>query len=188
MEIKKVTVYGTGNFGARIAFHIAYNRIDVTVYDRNYGLLEEARTKFREFADFYMQKFNAPKEKVETALAYIAYSMEIAEAAGNADLIIEALPEDLPVKKQFYTELQKTAPKNAIFASTSAGLDPVELSEASGRAERFVKFHFLEGEGPAGTSELIFLPGIAPEIVDSITNFTENLGMQVVVKKLEQQE
>lgn len=188
MKIKKVTVFGTGNFGARIAFHIAYHKIDVTVYDQDYGLLEEARTKFREFADEYVNKFSATPQDVETALAYIAYSMDIPEAAGNAHLIIEALPEDLAVKKTFYNELKITAPKNAIFASTSAGLDPGELSKASGRANKFVNFHFSQESGPTGTLIIISLPATDPEILKTISNFAEELGMQVTVKKLEQQD
>mgnify|MGYP006194539467 CR=1 FL=1 len=188
MKIKKVTVFGTGNLGARIAFHIAYNKIDVTVYDQDYGLLEEARTKFREFADEYRKDFDAAQEDVETALANIAYSMDITEAAGNADLIIEAIPEKLALKKDFYNKLQKTAPKNAIFATTSAGLDPVELSEASGRVGKFVNFHFSGSKNPAGTSEIICLPTTNPAIVETITQFAKELGMQVIVKKLEQQD
>lgn len=188
MEIEKVTVFGTDNFGARIAFRIAFSRIDVTVYDRDYGLLEEARTKFREFADEYVKDFGATKEKVETAHAYIAYSMNITEAAGNAHLIIEALPEDLSVKKTFYNELKVTAPKNAIFASTSAGLDPGELSKASGRANKFVNFHFSQESGPTGTLKIISLPATDPEILKTISNFVEDLGMQVSIKKLEQQD
>ncbi|NJW55460.1 3-hydroxyacyl-CoA dehydrogenase NAD-binding domain-containing protein, partial [Salinimicrobium oceani] len=115
------------------------------------------------FADEYVNKFSATPQDVETALAYIAYSMDIPEAAGNAHLIIEALPEDLAVKKTFYNELKITAPKNAIFASTSAGLDPGELSKASGRANKFVNFHFSQESGPTGTLIIISLPATDPE-------------------------
>ncbi len=187
MKIKKVTVFGTGNFGARIAFHIAFHKVDVTVYDRDYGLLEEARTKFREFADYYVNNFGASPQDVETALAYIAYSMDVTEAAGNAHLIIEALPEELSIKKEFYNELKGAAPKNSIFATTSAGLDPEELSKASGRADKFVNFHFSKKNEPAGKLEIICLPATDPKILKSIVEFAEDLDMQVSVKKLEQQ-
>lgn len=188
MNIKKVTVFGTGNFGARIAFFIAFHKIDVTVYDQDYGLLEEARTKFREFAGRYQEHFDASPEDVEAALANIAYSMDITEAAGNADLIIEALPEELEVKTKFYNELKKTAPKNAIFASTSAGLDAEELSKASGVPRRFVNIHFAGDEGPSGTTEFLCLPSTDPKVLNTLIQFTEELGMQVTVKKLEQQD
>lgn len=188
MEIKKVTVFGTGKFGARLAFFIAYNKIDVTVYDQDYGLLEEARTKFREFSSQYVENYDASPEDVERALAYIAYSMDITEAAGNADLIIEALPEELDVKSEFYKELKKTAPKKAIFVSTSAGLDPEELSKASGRSGKFLNIHFTENEGPTGTAEIIVLPATDPTVLKTITNFTEELGIRVTVNKLEQQD
>lgn len=188
MKINKVTVFGTGNFGARIAFHIAFNNIDVTVYDRDYGLLEEARTKFREFTGYYKEHFDAAPEKLEAALANIAYSMDITEAAGNAQLIIEALPEDMQVKKDFYKELQRTAPEKAIFASTSAGLDPEELSKASGHPNKFLNFHFTGDEDHTQSAEIVTLPTTDNKVVKEITRFAEDLGMQVTVRKLEQQD
>ena len=188
MKIKKVTVFGTGNFGARIAFHIAFQNIDVTVYDRDYGLLEEARTKFREFTGYYKEHFDASPRELEAALANIAYSMDITEAAGNAQLIIEALPEDLQIKKKFYKELKKTAPKDAIFASTSAGLDPEELSKASGHPKKFLNFHFTGDKDHTHTAEIVSLPATDPEVIKDITRFAERLKMPVTVRKLEQQD
>ena len=187
MDIKKVTVFGTGNFGARIAFHIAFQKIDVTVYDQNYGLLEEARTKFRELTGFYKEHYNATPQQLEAALANIAYSMDIAEAAGNAHLIIEALPEDLQVKKQFYKTLKESAPKNAIFASTSAGLDPEELSKAAGKPKKFLNVHFAENQEEIHAAEIVCLSGTDPKVIANITGFAEKIDMQVTVKKLEQQ-
>lgn len=187
MKIEKVTVFGTGNFGARLAFHIAYNKVDVTVYDRDYGLLEEARTKFRELKGYYSQHFDASDEDLEAALANIAYSMDVTEAAGNADLIIEALPEDMQVKKDFYKELDKTAPKNSIFASTSAGLDPEKLSKASGRPNKFLNFHFTGSRDHIHSVDIVTLPVTDNSVLKDVTGFAEDLGMQVTVKKLEQQ-
>lgn len=188
MKIDKVTVFGTGKFGSRLAFHIAYNNVDVTVYDRDYGLLEEARTRFREFADYYEQNFEASKENVEAALANIAYSMDITEAAGNAQLIIEAVAEDLEAKKSFYRELQKTAPKNAFFVTTSQGLDPEILARALGRPEKFLTLHFTGKSIENLSIEIITLPNTRKEAIKSVIQFSENIGMEVNLRHLEQQD
>lgn len=185
MKIKKVTVFGTGNFGARIAFHIAYNNVDVTVYDMDYGLLEEARTKFREYGEYYREHFDASNKNIEAALANIAYSMDIEEAAGNAQLILEAVTEDLEIKRWFYTELKKTAPKNAIFATTTAGLDPEALAEISGRPRKFLNFHFTGDKNHSNSAEIVALVSTEPAVLKSVKDFTENIGITVTVKKLE---
>lgn len=188
MKIKKVTVFGTGNFGARLAFHIAFRKIDVTVYDQDYGLLEEARTKFREFAGYYAEHFDASPEEIDAALANIAYSMDIAEAAGNAQLVIEALPEDMDVKTDFFRELKKSAPKNAIFATTSEGLDPEKLATASGRPEKFLNFHFTGNKDHTNTAEIVALPSTDPKVVEKLTAFAEDIGIVVTLRKLEKQQ
>ncbi|NJW53361.1 3-hydroxyacyl-CoA dehydrogenase NAD-binding domain-containing protein [Salinimicrobium oceani] len=188
MEIKKVTVFGAGNFGARLAFHIAFNGIDVTVYDRDYGLLEEARTKFREFSSFYEEKYNIPTSKVEAALANIAYSMDIPEAAGNAQLIIEAVAEDLHAKKGFYEELQHAAPKNAIFGTTSQSLDPEILAKASGKSQKFISLHFNGNLEQKHVLEIVALPAVTNQVLNIVSQFFEQIGMEVNINHLEQQD
>ncbi|WP_051205244.1 3-hydroxyacyl-CoA dehydrogenase NAD-binding domain-containing protein [Salinimicrobium xinjiangense] len=186
MAINKVTVLGTGSFGARIAFHIAYNKVDVTVYDQDYGLLEEARTKFREFCGYYQKHFNASPEDTEAALANIAYSMEIEEATGNADLIIEAIAEDLKAKKELYYILRKTGPDNAFFATTSQGLDPELLAKASGRPEKFLSLHF-SGNKDQNIIEIIGFPQTQKKVLDAVANFSEGIGLLPTIKKVEPQ-
>lgn len=187
MEIKKVTIFGTGNFGSRLAFHIAYNKIDVTVYDKDYGLLEEARTRFRELGGEYKIQYGASTEKIEAALANIAYSMDITEAAGNAQLIIEAVAEDMKAKKGFYRELQKTAPKNAFFTTTSRGLDPEVLAKASGRPDKFLNLHFSGNEEFHKNIEIVELSGSGKEVLMNVSDFFDSLGMEVTIKHLNKQ-
>ncbi|WP_029033039.1 3-hydroxyacyl-CoA dehydrogenase NAD-binding domain-containing protein [Salinimicrobium terrae] len=187
MTIKKVTVFGTGNFGSRLAFHIAFNKIDVTVYDMDYGLLEEARTRFRQLSDYYQNHYDASKEEIEAALANIAYSKDITEAAGNAQLIIEAVAEDIKAKKYFYRELQKSAPKNAFLVTTSEGLDSEMLAKASGRSDKFLPLHFTDDFGENYTLEVIDLPTIRKDVLESTIDFFGSIGMEVTIKHLERQ-
>lgn len=187
MTIKKVTVLGTGNFGARIAYHIAFNKIDVTVYDQDYGLLEEARTKFREFGSYYQKYFGATTKNIEAAQANIAYSMDITEAAGNAHLIIEAVAEDLKIKKTIYSILKETAPKNAIFATTSQGLNLEQLAKSSGHPDKFVYLHFTGTRDHRDTIDIVGLPTTRKEILLIVADFSESIGMLPTIKTPEGQ-
>ncbi|MFD2518614.1 3-hydroxyacyl-CoA dehydrogenase NAD-binding domain-containing protein [Salinimicrobium flavum] len=184
MIFKKITVFGTGSFGARIAFHLAFNKVDVTVYDRDYGLLEEARTKFREMGDRYLEQFNTTSENVEAAMAHIAYSMDLTEAVGNAQLVIEAVTEDLGVKKKIYNQLRQTAPQNALFATTTTSLDPEELSRALGRPDKFVVFHLTGQKDKTDSAEVIGLSSTDPQILEKVAAFIQEAGMEVTTIKM----
>lgn len=187
MEIKKVTVFGTGNFGARIAYHIAFNRIDVTVYDRDFALLEEARTKFREFGSYYQKHFQASTRDIEAALANIAYSMDVTEAAGNAQLIVEAVAEDLQAKESLYRELKETAPSEAFLVTMTRGLEPDLLAKVSGRPDKFLALHFTGKNDHQNTIEILGLPQTCKDALQSVANFSEHIGLIPIIKKLEEQ-
>ena len=114
--------------------------------------------------------------------------MDITEAAGNAHLIIEAVAEDLTAKKNFYRELQKTAPKNSIFVTTSEGLDPEMLARVSGRSNKFLTLHFTGNLKENLPIEIITLPYTRKDVLSSVVQFSENIGMEVHLRQLEQQD
>lgn len=184
MNIEKVTVLGSGNLGARLAFQIAYHKIDVTVYDLNYDFLENARTKFREFGDYYKDHCQASEEQIAAALANIAYSKEIPEAVGNAQLIIEAVTENASIKKKIFKILKKTAPKNAIFGTTSENLDLEALATLSGNPEKFVHLRFYETTTHSTAAELIGTSGTQPEVMETMALFAQKIGLDISIKSI----
>lgn len=185
MEFKKITVFGSGVLGAQIAFQAAFHKFDVTLYDLDHGLLEEAKTKFKELGDRYIKDLNVTQEEVDAALANLAYSIDLEEAVGNADLAIEAIPEEIDVKKEFYTKLGKVAPKNTIFATNSSTLLPSDLAEATGRPEKFIALHFANEIWKQNTAEVMGHKHTAPDVFDAVVDFAGKMGMIVIPVKKE---
>lgn len=186
MEFKKITVFGSGVLGAQIAYQAAFHKYDVTVFDLNDGLLEKAKTKFKEFGGKFREELGASIEETDNAMARFAYSTEIKEAVGNADLAIEAIPEDIKIKKEFYKELGKVAPEKTIFATNSSTLLPSQLAEETGRPEKFVALHFANEIWKHNTAEVMGHPGTKPEVFDAVASFAQKIGMVVIPLKKEQ--
>lgn len=186
MKLKKITVFGSGVLGAQIALQAAFHKFDVTVYDLNDGLLEKAKAKFREIGERYIQDLQASQEDVAAAYARLAYSTEIKEAVGNADLAIEAIPEDVEIKKNFYTELGKVAPEKTIFATNSSTLLPSQFAKETGRPEKFLALHFANEIWKQNTAEVMGHPDTDPEVFETVVSFAKDIGMVVIPLKKEQ--
>ena len=180
MTIEKITIFGTGNIGTHIAYYIAFKGFDVTLYDLNEELLEQARTRFRELAEHYEKNVNASQAENKAALSRLAYSTNIAEAVGNADFAIEAISEDLQIKKDFYKKLQKVAPEKTIFATSCSTLLPSNFAQDTGRPENFVGLHFQNKILKQPKVELISVPTINPETFETVANFLEEIGIVVI--------
>lgn len=179
MKVEKVTVFGAGQLGAQLVFHIAYKGFDVTVYDLDDGLLEEARTKFREFGEDFKKMKPSASQEADNALARIAYSKDITEAVGNADVAIEAVPDDYDLKKEFFASLGKVAPRNTIFSSTTSSRSLKDIADASGRSNKFLALHFDDKIWEDNHAEVISFRATDKQALDTIISFISDLGKQV---------
>lgn len=186
MDLKKITVFGSGVLGAQIAFQAAFHKFDVTVYDLDDSLLEVAKSRFIEIGDRFKEDLGASQEDIEAAMANFAYSTDLKEAVGNADLAIEAIPEDLKIKKEFYSKLGKLAPKNTIFATNSSTLLPSQMAEETGRPEKFLALHFANEIWKQNTAEVMGHSQTDPKVFDTVAQFAKDIGMVVIPLKKEQ--
>ena len=186
MNLKKITVFGSGVLGAQIAFQAAFHKFDVTVYDLDDSLIEVAKTKFIEIGDRFKEDLGATQEEIDAALANFAYSTDLEEAVGNTDLAIEAIPEDLTLKKEFYSKLGKLAPKKTIFATNSSTLLPSQMAEETGRPEKFLALHFANEIWKQNTAEVMGHPKTNPKVFDTVAQFAKDIGMVVIPLQKEQ--
>jgi 3-hydroxyacyl-CoA dehydrogenase len=101
--IKHVTVLGTGVLGAQIAYQSAYCGFDVTAYDIKDELLAKAKQQFEGLAARYEREVDgAAGGPAREALTRISYRSDLAEAVRQADLVIEAVPENLELKRKIF--------------------------------------------------------------------------------------
>ncbi|MFZ4929753.1 3-hydroxyacyl-CoA dehydrogenase [Chryseobacterium sp. Mn2064] len=177
MDFKNITIAGSGVLGYQIAFQTAYHGFKVTVYDINDEVLEKAKGKLTALSDAYKQDLNATQEQLDTTLKNLSYSSDLAEAVKDADLLIEAVPENPDIKIEFYHKLAKVAPEKTVFATNSSTLLPSQFAEATGRPEKFVALHFANEIWKHNTGEVMRHPGTLQEVFDSVISFAKAIGM-----------
>ena len=143
-SIKNVTVLGAGVLGAQIAFQSAYAGFNVVSYDISDDALKAAQDRFESIKKSYKTALpdEATDEKLSEASGRITQTADLEEAVKEADLVIEAVPEKIDLKKKVWTDVGKAAPEHTIFTSNTSTLLPSSFADASGAPERFLSFHF----------------------------------------------
>lgn len=177
MEFKNVTVAGSGVLGYQIAFQSAFHGFYVTVYDINDEILEKAKAKFDILSEAFKKDLKATPEQLEATKKRLSYQSDLAEAVKDADLLIEAVPENPQIKIDFYHKLAKVAPAKTIFASNSSTLLPSQFAQETGRPEHFLALHFANEIWKHNTAEIMGHPQTAPEAFNAVVAFAKNIGM-----------
>jgi len=177
MEIKNVTVFGAGTLGAQIAFHTAFRNFNIRLHDVHDEILQQAQQKSVSLANIYQQDLGVSRQETDSAFQRLSYTTDMDEAVKDADLIIEAIPEDLQVKIDFYQQLGKAAPEKSIFCTNSSTLLPSQMASATGRPERFLALHFANQIWRLNTAEIMGHSGTDPEVYATVVSFAKAIGM-----------
>ncbi|HJY23938.1 MAG TPA: 3-hydroxyacyl-CoA dehydrogenase [Hanamia sp.] len=177
MKIKNVTVAGTGVLGSQIAFQTAFKGFEVSAYDINDEALEKAKERFNVLKKRYQEDDYGTKEEVDAAYNRISLYTDLAKAVANADLVIEAVPELLDIKQNFYKELSKVAKPETIFASNSSTMTPSQLVGFTGRPEKYLHLHFANEIWKLNIAEIMKHNGTSPEVFEEVIDFAKAIGM-----------
>lgn len=177
MNYKNITVAGSGVLGYQIAFQTAFHGFKVTVYDINDEVLEKAKAKFTNLGEAYKNDLNATQEQIAQTGQHLSYTSNLAEAVKDADLLIEAIPENPAIKTDFYQKLAKVAPEKTVFATNSSTLLPNQFAEATGRPSKFLALHFANNIWIHNTAEVMGHPTTDPKVFDDVVAFAQAIGM-----------
>lgn len=178
IEFRKVTVLGTGVLGSQIAFQTAFHGFDVTAYDIDDAALTAARTRFDGLAAVYQQDVAGADASNTTATAAgITLTTDLAAAAAEADLIIEAVPEVLEIKRELYGKLGALAPERTVFATNSSTLLPSDIVAYTGRPDRFLALHFANHVWKFNTAEVMGTEQTDPAVFAAVAQFAKAIGM-----------
>lgn len=177
-DIARVTVLGAGVLGAQIAYQTAYSGFDVTVYDIGDEALSAGRKRLDALVTAYRAEVEGATEaSTQAALERLAMTTDLAQAAGNADLIIEAVPERLDIKRETYEKLAALAPEHTIFATNSSTLLPSDMKDFTGRPDRFLALHFANQIWKFNTAEVMGTAETNPAVFDTVVEFARAIGM-----------
>ncbi|MEV0768378.1 3-hydroxyacyl-CoA dehydrogenase [Nocardia salmonicida] len=178
IEFRTVTVLGTGVLGSQIAFQTAFHGFDVTAYDIDDAALTAARTRFDGLAAVYQQDVaGADASNTTATAAAITLTTDLAAAAAEADLIIEAVPEVLEIKRELYGKLGALAPERTVFATNSSTLLPSDIVAYTGRPDRFLALHFANHVWKFNTAEVMGTEQTDPAVFAAVAEFAKAIGM-----------
>ena len=143
VKIKKVSVLGSGVMGHGIAQISAMAGYHVTIRDIDQAFLDKAMDKIRWSLSKMVEKGKIASSDMQSILSRITTTVSLKDAVVDADLIIEAIPEDMRLKKDTFSELDRLADPRTIFASNTSTLPITEIATATSREDRFIGIHFF---------------------------------------------
>lgn len=177
--IRTVAVAGAGTMGAGIALVAARAGFRTVVFDTREDALRRARQQTEAFFAKSVERRRMTAEQSAAALDATTATTRIEDLAA-ADIVIEAVFEDLPTKHRLFAAIDRVCPAATLFASNTSTLSITEIAGGSGRADRFVGMHFCL---PAPLMKLVEMaPGLttAPDSFDSAWAFCQALGQTPV--------
>ncbi|KKO84310.1 3-hydroxyacyl-CoA dehydrogenase [Corynebacterium otitidis] len=185
-DIKNVTVLGAGVLGAQIAYQAAFAGKNVVSYDINDEALAAAKERFDRLDKTYTEGLEeATEERIAQTRERISQSSDLAAAVSEADLVIEAVPEKLDLKKDVWSTVGKAAPEKTIFTTNTSTLTPSDFSEASGREERFLALHFANELWHRRTAEVMPTEKTDEEVRKTVVEYAREMEMVPVEIKRE---
>ena len=168
MEIKNITVLGSGIMGHGIAQVSAMAGYNVVLRDIEQKFLDKAMEKIKWSLDKLVSKEKISVAECNEIFGRIKPIVDLKDAVHNTDLVIEAVPEIMDLKKKVYAELDKTADEQVVFASNTSTLPITEIANTVSRPTKFIGIHFFN---PPQLMKLVeVIPG--QETSDDITNLT----------------
>lgn len=184
MEIKKIAVLGAGLMGHGIAqvsaqigkYEVNLRDIKQEFVDSGMGMIKGSLQKFVSKGTL------SEKEKQET-LNRIHPMIDLKKAVADADLIIEAIPENVDLKKSVWTEVDKYAKKGAVFASNTSSISITEIASATQRPEKFCGMHFFNPPQLMRLVEIIRGAKTTDETVKTIVDVSQKMGKETVIVK-----
>ena len=176
-DIEQVTVAGGGVLGSQIAYQCAFKGKNVTVYDIGNEAVAAAKERVEALRTAYKRDIQATDEQFDAGLGRMSFTTDLGEAAKNADLVIEAIPEKPSIKHDFYQSLAKLAPEDTIFASNSSTYVPSTFAADTGRPDKFLNLHFANQIWLMNTAEIMGTDQTDPDIYNRIVSFARQIGM-----------
>ncbi|KYK28820.1 MAG: 3-hydroxybutyryl-CoA dehydrogenase [Candidatus Proteinoplasmatales archaeon SG8-5] len=142
MEVKTIGVIGAGQMGAGIAQVAAVAGHDVLLNDIEARFVDKGMAGIEKSLDKFVEKEKIGADERDAALARITPTLELGDMK-DADLVVEAIIEDLELKKQVFARLDEICPEETILSSNTSSISITKLAAATKRPEKFIGMHFM---------------------------------------------
>jgi len=181
MEVRTIAVLGAGTMGRGIAYAAAVGRYRTILEDISEQQLVQALEYVRTSLDEGVARGKVSAEQKVKALAGFGTARSIEDACREAELVIEAVPEDMELKIEVFTLLDKFAKPGSIFASNTSSLSVTEMAAVTCRPEKCVGMHFFNPVPKMKLLEIVRALETSDDTLDTCREVGRRMGKQVVV-------
>lgn len=179
-EIKNVTVVGAGTMGQQIAMNSVLNgrahNYRVVVCDSFPAALEKAEKWAKEYLDGRVAKGRITKEECEAVRKNLSFTGDVDAAVSQADIVIEAIIENLEIKRELFTKLGKLCKPDAILATNSSNMVSSKFADVTVHPERLLNMHYFNPALVMQLVEVVCGPHTSEQTVETARAFAINTG------------
>ncbi|MFV1957843.1 MAG: 3-hydroxyacyl-CoA dehydrogenase family protein [Planctomycetota bacterium] len=181
MDIRSVLVVGAGTMGRGIAQVAALGGYQAVLFDVAPDLVTAGLAQVETSLAKGVSRGKITPQARDAALGRLSAAAEMAPAAAAADLVVEAVPEDLGLKCSVFRDLGRYAPPHTILATNTSSLTVSEIAEASRRPERVLGMHFFNPVPILTLLELVRTDRTGDDVVEAARQVGERMGKTVIV-------
>jgi len=181
MEIKKICVLGAGLMGNGIAQVCAQAGYQVALRDIEQRFIDGGMKTIKKNLGRDVEKGRKTQEEMDSILGRLKPTLDIKEAAGDADVIVEVVVEVLDVKKKVYAELEEVVPDHCLFFTNTSGLSITEMASVTRRPERFIGTHFFNPVPVMKLLEITRGYETSDETLEIAKEWGKSIGKEVIV-------
>ncbi|HWQ70649.1 MAG TPA: 3-hydroxybutyryl-CoA dehydrogenase [Patescibacteria group bacterium] len=181
-NIQTVGVIGAGIMGSGIAQVVAQGGYAVVIREAEQRLLDKGKRAIDSGLQRAVEKGRMTVEEKATVIGRIRWTLALEELR-EADLIIEAITEDLPLKQELFRALDRLCPPSTIFVSNTSSISIVALASVTGRADRFAGLHFFNPVPLMKLVEVVRSIRTSAETFRIVSDFAVSLGKEPVAAK-----
>ena len=183
-NIRKVAVIGTGFLGTQIAILSACSGYKVSAYDIDEGSFNRAVQNIKGLIKISKRKPTFPGDDWEKDIAKVEFCKDQTEAVQEADLVIEAAPENLELKRKIFKNLDHTASQGAILATNSSSIPISRIESVTDKPERCLNLHFYNLATGVNMVDILGGRRTATEIIETAKAWVRSVGcVPIIVKK-----
>ncbi|MBE4906766.1 3-hydroxyacyl-CoA dehydrogenase family protein [Bacillus luteolus] len=181
--IKKVAVIGAGLMGSGIAQSMATGGKEVILYDISQEVLDRGMSTIQKSLSRIVKSGHLSEEVSKLASNNINTTLDLSKAVANADLVIEAVPENLELKKKIFKEIDEYAKSEAILATNTSELSVTAIASATNRANKVIGMHWFNPAPVMKLIEIVRAIDTSEETIHAIVQVSEEIGKETVVVK-----
>ncbi|HBD03189.1 MAG TPA: 3-hydroxyacyl-CoA dehydrogenase, partial [Psychrobacter sp.] len=182
MTVNTLAIVGTGIMGMGIAQIAAQADIQVLLYDAKAGAAEQGRQSLKTMLEKLTAKGKFSDDELQAMLSRLTVVQELSQIA-TAEIVVEAIIENLDIKKQLFAQLEEVVTADTILATNTSSLSVTAIAADCDHPERVAGFHFFN---PVPLMKIVeIIPGLSTQqsVVDALTDLAKRMGHLGVVAK-----